>query len=77
MEEAAEGLIKGILRFIRFLLIELFCETLAYWVGRIFLKAATLGEYPPTPETKKDKDRTIVTGVLVTILTILIITILV
>ena len=77
MEEAAEGLVKGILRFIRFILIELFCETLAYCIGRMSLKVVTFGKYPPIPETKKDRDRVIITGVLVTILTILVITILV
>lgn len=75
LEEIAEGAVKGLLRFIRFLLTELFSETLTYWLGRIFLKAVTLGRYPPTPETAKDRDRIITTGVIVIILTVVAISI--
>lgn len=75
MEELAEGAIKTILRFIRFILIEAICEFLIYWVGRIFLLAVTLGNYPRGKQAEEHEGRIICTGIAVIILSIILISI--
>ena len=73
VEELAEGAIKTILRFIRFILIEAICEFLIYWVGRIFLLAVTLGNYPRGMQAEEHEGRIIFTGIVVIILSIVLI----
>ncbi|MGB1261369.1 MAG: hypothetical protein ACPG52_00545 [Cognaticolwellia sp.] len=73
MEELAEGAIKTILRFIRFILIEAICEFLIYWVGRLFLLAVTLGRYPSGKQVEEHEGRIICTGIVVIILCIVLI----
>ncbi len=65
MEELTEGTFKGILRLIRFILIDFFCELVAYWVGRITLYLMTLGKYPKEPESQKETEWITVFGVFV------------
>ncbi len=75
MEELAEGALKTILRFIRFILIEAVCEFLIYWIGRIFLLVVTLGNYPRGRQVKEHEGRIICTGVMLIILAITLISI--
>lgn len=73
MEELAEGAVKPILRLIRFILIEAFCEFLVYWVGRLSLLTITLGKYPRGRLAEEHEGRIILTGFVVIILSVVLI----
>ncbi len=75
MEELAEGIIKTILRILRFILIDAICEFVIYWIGRIFLIVVALGNYPQGRQIEKHEGRIICTGFLVIILSIVLISI--
>ena len=46
MEEIAEGFGRGILRFIKWIIINVFIEFFVYGYGYLTLKILTLGGYP-------------------------------
>ncbi len=46
MEKLSEGVIKGLLWFVRAVIIEGFCERLCFWIGFGTLRLMTLGAYP-------------------------------
>lgn len=46
MEEIAEGLGKGVFRFIKWIIIDAFIEFFVYGYGYLTLKLITLGKYP-------------------------------
>lgn len=75
MEELAEGALKTILRLIRFIFIEAFCEFLIYWVGRISLLIVTLGRYPRGRQVEEHEGCIICVGITVIILSVLLISI--
>jgi len=74
-EELAEGILKTFLRIIRFVLIEAICEFLLYWIGRIFLWVVTLGNYPQGRQTEEHEGRIMLTGGVVIILSLVLISI--
>ncbi|WP_440876763.1 hypothetical protein [Thalassotalea sp. PLHSN55] len=73
MEELAEGLLKTILRFIRWFLLEAICERFLYWLGRLFLLAVTFGAYPNAQQQRAHQGRIIFTGLLVAIVIVVLI----
>lgn len=75
VEELAEVAVKPILRVIRIIFIEAFCEFLVYWVGRCFLFVVTLGHYPRGKQIKEHEGRIILTGFVVIIFSIVLISI--
>ncbi len=46
MEELAEGLGKGLFRFVKWIIIDAFIEFFVYGYGYLTLKVITLGKYP-------------------------------
>lgn len=73
VEDIAGSALKGLLVIIRFILVELFLDSLAYYVGRFSWQLVTLGKYPKEPETKKDREKITLTGVIVIIVTAIVI----
>lgn len=67
MEDLAEGVFRGILRFIKSVIIEGICEGVCYWVGRLFLQVVTMGNYPRGKQTINHQGRITVVGILVCI----------
>ena len=49
-EAVIEGLVEAIGRFLLEVVLEVVFEVVCYWVGRLTLKALTLGRYPPPPD---------------------------
>jgi hypothetical protein len=73
MEEIAEGVIKLVYRFMRFFLLDVICEFIIYWIGRIFLLVVTLGNYPRGRQVDEHEGRIICTGFVVIILSVVLI----
>ena len=73
MEELAEGVVKGILRFIRYVLIEGICEFLLFCIGRLFLLLITLGRYPRGAKAQEHEGYIICVGMLVVITSVILI----
>ena len=73
MEEIAEGAFKGILRFIRYILIEGICEFLLFWMGRIFLLLITLGRYPRGTKAEEHEGYIVCVGIAVVITAVILI----
>jgi hypothetical protein len=73
MEEIGEGALRVILRFIRTVLIEGICESLLYWIGRLFLLLLTLGRYPRAEQTEEHEGRIMFVGFLVVVALVIII----
>lgn len=65
MEEVAEGFVRGLFRILKTIVIEGFCETLCFWLGRIFLLAVTFGRYPKGEQIKAHEGRITFVGFLV------------
>jgi hypothetical protein len=68
MEEVAEGLGRGFLRLIKWIIIDAFIESFIYWYGYVTLNTFTLGKYPK-PNQNND-DLCIVAGVISLAITI-------
>lgn len=71
MEELSEGLLKGLFRLIRFILIEAMCEFLFYWIGRLFLLMITLGRYPRGNKVEDDELFIIVVGIVFSVVSVI------
>lgn len=46
MEELTQGIVTGLLRFIRGVIIDGLCERLCFWIGFTTLRLMTLGAFP-------------------------------
>mgnify|MGYP000861019224 CR=1 FL=1 len=53
MEILVEGPFQALLHVLRWLVIQVFCETLCYVVGRFSLYVITMGRYPLHTQTKR------------------------
>ncbi len=70
MEEVVEGFGRVIFRVIKWLIIDAILEFVIYGYGYITLKIVTFGKYP---RPNKDEGRTITTGIISIIATLLLI----
>lgn len=50
IDELAGGLFKLIARAVMFIALEIFWETICYWIGKFTLRILTLGKYPPNDD---------------------------
>ena len=71
MEEIAEGIGKGFLRIIKWIIIDAFIEIFVHGYGYLTLKVLTLGKYP---KAEQNNDTLfIVSGLISIVITIVII----
>ena len=61
MEEVAGTLLRQLTAVIRWIAIEVLCETLLYWSGRALLKLFSFGQYPKRND--RAENRCILTGI--------------
>jgi len=71
MEEVVEGIGKGILRFIKWVIIDLFVELFLYGYGYLTLKISTLGKYPKPNKNNENLCSTV--GFIALVITIILI----
>ena len=64
MEEILEGVARVVWGFLRWLLWELFFQTVFFNIGRVFLLVVTLGRYPRGELRQEQYDRVAVVGLL-------------
>ncbi|WP_286342341.1 hypothetical protein [Ferrimonas sp. YFM] len=65
MEELSEGAVKGLLRFVRAVILEGVCERLCFWVGLGSLRLITLGTYPKGKNIEDHQTFIVVFGLVV------------
>lgn len=62
MEESIGSLFRLTLHVLRYFIVELVCELLLYWTGRLSLYAITLGRYPNKRQQREHEGRLILAG---------------
>ena len=62
MEESIGSLLRLTLHVLRYFIVELVCELLLYWTGRLSLYAITLGRYPNKRQQREHEGRLILAG---------------
>ncbi len=65
MEESIGSLIRVTLQLLRYLVVELVCELLFYWTGRVSLHAITLGHYPNKMQRREHEGRIMLVGFII------------
>ncbi len=65
MEEIAEGLFRGVISILRWIVFELIIHIVLFNLGRVALLLATLGRYPRGKLTEKDEGIIALLGIFV------------
>lgn len=65
MEESIGSLLRLTLQILRYLVVELVCELLFYWTGRLSLYVLTLGRYPSKIQQREHEGRIMLVGFIV------------
>ena len=65
MEESIGSLFRLTLHVLRYFIVELVCEFLLYWTGRLSLYALTLGRYPNKRQQREHEGRIMLVGFII------------
>lgn len=65
IDDVAEGVFREIGRFIALLVVDILIEVVFYVIGKVFLRIATFGRYPPSAEQKHSVEFVQIVGFLV------------